>query len=104
MAPQGRRRAPMRGRPMRRDGFGPWADGFDGAERLARLRAMRALAFVFCGPAHPLTMALLEAEADDAAAIAALDHLDALPALRRRRLLAAYAALSAPCWQVRPTM
>lgn len=33
-----------------RDQFGPWADGLDAAEQRARLRAMRALARVHCGP------------------------------------------------------
>jgi hypothetical protein len=44
-------------------------DGIPEAERLARCRELRALALVYCGSAH------------------------AIPALRRRRLLASYGAL-----------
>jgi hypothetical protein len=76
--------------------FGPWATGISDGERLARLRSIRALAFLLCGEAHPLVIALRDAETDPAAAALALAELDALPPLRRRRVLATYAALSAP--------
>ncbi len=75
-------------------GFGPWAANLEPDERLARTRALRALVFVYCGHDHPLARALLEAERDPDAAPAALAELDALPALRRRQILATYAALA----------
>jgi len=75
-------------------GFGPWAVAISPMERLARLRALRALALVLLGPEDPLGAALLEAERDPAAAGKALDALDAVPSRRRRRLLASYAELA----------
>jgi len=51
------------------------------------------LALLLCGAAHPATVALSKAIADPTAADRALDELDILPALRRRRLLAIYATL-----------
>jgi hypothetical protein len=63
------------------------------AECAARLRELRALALVYCGAAHPATLALAEAIADPTTAARALAHLDGLPALQRRRLLSAYGAL-----------
>jgi hypothetical protein len=62
-------------------------------ERAARCRELRALALVYCGSAHPATTALGAAISDPAATDRALTVLDALPALRRRRLLASYGAL-----------
>jgi hypothetical protein len=62
-------------------------------ERQARLRELRALSLLYCGRDHPATIALTEAIADPSAADRALAQLDTLPALRRRRLLANYAAL-----------
>lgn len=76
--------------------FGPWLPGLGEPERLARWRSLRALAMVYCGATHPLTVALRAAERDPAAAAQALRCLDALPALRRRRVLATYAALARP--------
>lgn len=75
-------------------GYGPWAAGIGDGERLARTRAMRALVFMLCGPTHPLVIALRDAEYDQAAAARALEELDRLPALRKRRLLATYSALA----------
>jgi hypothetical protein len=83
----------MTGRP---DQFGPWADGIDSAERLARFRSLRALVQVFAGPRHPLVVALAQAEADptdDAAALLAWECLTAMPTIRRRRILASLATL-----------
>ncbi|MGH7089363.1 MAG: hypothetical protein ACREFQ_10740 [Stellaceae bacterium] len=74
--------------------FGPWAPGLDRAERLARLRAMRALVRVLVAPHTALGDALLAAESDPAGAERALAELDALPPLRRRRRLSTYAALA----------
>jgi hypothetical protein len=76
--------------------FGPWRDDIDKAERLARLRELRALAHLLA-PNSPLAAALKAAETGDQAALdAALAELDRLPALARRRILATYAALSRP--------
>lgn len=76
--------------------FGPWRPDIAEPERVARLREIRALIFAICGPGHPLVVALRDAETDPAAAARALEQIDALPALRRRRLLATYASLTAP--------
>nr|WP_042673953.1 hypothetical protein [Methylobacterium sp. B34] len=77
------------------DQFGPWADGLDAAEQRARLRAMRALARVQCGPrGAEFCHWLAEAEWDPAALEPALAALDRLPSNDRRRVLASYASLS----------
>jgi hypothetical protein len=84
----------LTGRPVA--GFGPWRDDIGEAERLARLREMRVLAYLLA-PKSPLVVALKAAETGDQAALdAALAELDRLPALARRRILATYAALSRP--------
>jgi hypothetical protein len=50
------------------DQFGPWATGLDAAEKRARLRAIRVLARVHCGPrAAALCQFLAQAETDPAA-------------------------------------
>jgi hypothetical protein len=71
-------------------------DGVPEAERIARCRELRALALVYCGLAHPATEALGAAIGDPAMIGRALAELDAIPALRRRRLLASYGALLPP--------
>jgi hypothetical protein len=86
----------MSGTAKQPPGFGPWARGLTTSERLARWRGLRALALVYVGGAHPLVSTLRAAERDRKAAALALEQLDALPALRRRRLLASYGALDAP--------
>jgi hypothetical protein len=48
---------------------------------------------LLCGAAHPVTVALAEAITNPAATDRALAELGAIPALRRRRLLASYGAL-----------
>jgi hypothetical protein len=84
----------LTGRPAA--GFGPWCDDIGEAERLARLREMRVLAYLLA-PKSPLVAALKAAETGDQAALdAALAELNRLPALARRRILATYAALSRP--------
>jgi len=75
---------------MPRNAFGPWAPNLKAAERKARWRSLLALATVFAGADHPLCASLRAAERDRAARADALVQLDALPALLRRRLLAAY--------------
>lgn len=77
------------------DQFGPWAVDLDHAEQLARLRAMRALARVHCGPrGADLCRLLARAETDPAALDLALVALDRLPSNDRRHLLASYSALA----------
>jgi hypothetical protein len=73
--------------------FGPWAVAVDPAERLARLRSLRALALLLARPHARFIRALALAETDPASLPEALALLDRLPALTRRRLLASYAAL-----------
>ncbi len=73
--------------------FGPWTPNLNHAERVARLRAMRALALLLCRPHSNFIKTLQQAETDPGALPAALDLLDHLPALRRRHLLAAYGQL-----------
>jgi hypothetical protein len=74
--------------------FGPFAPGLDPAERQARIRALRALAGVFCHRFPSFGEALLRAETEPTALNEALQLLDQLPALNRRRLLASYSNLS----------
>jgi hypothetical protein len=74
--------------------FGPFAPGLDQAERLARIRALRALAGVFAHRFPSFGQALLRAESEPAALDEALRLLDQLPALNRRRLLASYSNLT----------
>jgi hypothetical protein len=73
--------------------IGPWSAGLTDGERAARCRELRALSLVYCGSAHRLTVTLGEAAIDPAALETARAELSAIPALRRRRLLAAYVAL-----------
>lgn len=73
--------------------FGPWADGVTPAERMARLRSMRALAHVYC-PGNPeFTDALAAAESDPDALGRARRLLDYLPAPGLKKMLAAYGRL-----------
>jgi hypothetical protein len=77
------------------DSFGPWVADLDPAERLARMRSLRALVQVFCGPKHPLVEALARAEVDpgDHAALEAWEVLERMPARSRRHVLASLAEL-----------
>jgi len=68
--------------------------GLDESEQRTRLRELRALAVVYLGVNSPVTRRLGEAIADPSAAESALALLDGVPALRRRRLLSAYGALT----------
>jgi hypothetical protein len=80
----------------RPDHIGPWVPDLEPGERLARCRSLRALVQVFCGPHHPLVVALARAEADpsDEAARLAWEALMTLPTIRRRRILASLATLT----------
>jgi hypothetical protein len=62
-------------------------------ERTARLREARMAALLLFGAKHRLALALADAIADPAALVGALAELDSLPALPRRRLLAALASV-----------
>jgi hypothetical protein len=68
-------------------------DGISETERMGRCRELRALALVYCGLGHPATKALGAAITDPTMTDRALIEINAIPALRRRRLLASYLAL-----------
>lgn len=73
--------------------FGPFARQIAADERLARLRALRTIVHLHCGPrgtaaARAIHMAESTRDADDLA-ITALERLDPLD---RRRVLASYQA------------
>lgn len=77
------------------DAWGPWAPGISEAERRARLRSLRALARVFCGPrAADLCRLLAQAETDPSALEPASAAISRLAATDRRHVLAAYARLA----------
>ena len=79
------------------DRFGPWRDGIDPAERLARLRSMRAITRLTLGPrGAAFTKALHRAETDPAQLEPALIRLNALAATDRRHVLASFASLHRP--------
>ena len=76
------------------DRFGPWADGLSHAERIARLRCLRAIVHMTCGSrGEAFSTCLQQAESDPAALVASVDELARLEPLDRRRVLATYAAL-----------
>jgi hypothetical protein len=70
--------------------FGPWSTGISPAERLARLRSMRALALIYCRTSTDFISALERAETDADALPAAFNELECIPALQRRHLLATF--------------
>lgn len=79
------------------DAFGPWRPDIDPAERLARLRSMRAITRLTLGPrGETFAEALRQAETDPGQLEPALHQLDALAALDRRTVLASFAALHRP--------
>lgn len=74
------------------DRWGPFADGIDNAERLARLRALRAITHLCAGPrGERLATELQRAEHDVSRLPAALAEIDRLAALDRRQVLASFA-------------
>ena len=76
------------------DRFGPFADGLEPAERLARLRSMRAIYHMATGPrgdALARELRLAERYADRLPA--ALAAFGGLAALDRRHVLASFARL-----------
>ncbi|MDP4027082.1 hypothetical protein Q8W71_31315 [Methylobacterium sp. NEAU 140] len=79
------------------DRFGPWADGIDRTERVARLRSLRAITRLSLGPrGHAFAETLRRAETDPGQLEPALRQLDALAALDRRSVLCSFAALHRP--------
>jgi hypothetical protein len=78
------------------ENWGPFHPAISHAERVARLRGLRAITELYCGKTHPFVQALWLAETgEDADLEAAVLELDRLPALQRRRVLSAYAAHAA---------
>ena len=78
----------------RRDWWGPFRPDLEAPERLARLRSLRVVARLLLGPRGvDLEKHLRDAETDRPALLRALDALDRLAPLDRRRVLASYAAL-----------
>lgn len=76
------------------DQWGPFRTDIDAAERLARLRSLRAIVRLSTGPRGDRLAGLLHrAERDTAALEPALAALNALAALDRRSVLASFAAL-----------
>lgn len=76
------------------DRFGPWRDGIEPAERLARLRSLRAIARLTLGRrGDAFADALHRAETDPAALEPALQRLADLAPIDRRHILASFASL-----------
>jgi hypothetical protein len=73
--------------------FGPWQAGLDQAERVARLRALRALALARCRREREFIAALARAEHDPRELERAAVLLNRIPALPARRMLAVYQQL-----------
>ena len=76
--------------------FGPWVEHIDPAERGKQFRSLAALAAVFLGSEHQLVAALRAAETDGEAATQALELLNVMPALTRRKLLSTFGAITWP--------
>jgi hypothetical protein len=77
--------------------FGPWAPDIAPEERRRQFRSLAALAAAFTGSGSALVVAMRAAELDDAAAARALEVLNGLPALTRRRILSTFGAVTWPC-------
>ncbi|WP_267355235.1 MULTISPECIES: hypothetical protein [unclassified Methylobacterium] len=79
------------------DTWGPFASNIEPGERIARLRCLRAIAHLSCGPRGVELVASLQAsEVDSGALPEALAALNRLAPLDQRRIWAAYANLTAP--------
>lgn len=79
------------------DAFGPWTEGLPPCERIARCRTLRAVARMIAGPrADALSSALACAESDPSHLDRALDALDRLASLDRRKILASYQPVMLP--------
>lgn len=79
------------------DRWGPFASGIDTAELRARLRALRTIVHLRLGERGAALARLLHgAETDVSILDRAVELLNRLPSLDRRRVLASYAALASP--------
>jgi hypothetical protein len=77
--------------------FGPFRPDIDATDRAAQLGELRGLVAAFCWHDHKLSRALRAAETGDEAALAeALAEIDALPSLRKRRILSVFGLLRRP--------
>jgi hypothetical protein len=77
--------------------YGPWSPGLhDEVERGKQLRSLQALVAVFLGSTSPLIAALRKAEDDAGALTAASDVLDKVPSVKRRHIMATFAAITWP--------
>jgi len=76
--------------------FGPFLPHTDRAEQKAQFRALAMGAAVYVGSSHPLIDMLRRAETDHNAAAEALAMFDRLPSLRRRHIIATFAAIMRP--------
>ncbi|MCJ2068387.1 hypothetical protein MKK75_06110 [Methylobacterium sp. J-030] len=79
------------------EAWGPFRPDLDPAERIARLRCLRAVVHLSTGPrGQALTDLLRRAEQDPALLPPALAALSGLDPLDKRRVWASYAALNRP--------
>lgn len=79
------------------DRWGPFRSDLDPAERIARLRCLRAVVHLSTGPrGEVLSNLLLCAERDDELLDLALSALASLDPLDKRRVWASYATLNRP--------
>lgn len=77
--------------------FGPFARGLAPVERVARLRSMRTVVQLHCGPrGQAAARALSIAETSEDAAGLAIGALERLDPLDRRRVLASYQRIAQP--------
>ncbi len=77
------------------DQWGPWAADLDPCERLARTRALRAVARIMAGPrAADLCAALARAETNTSGLEDAHAALNRLGSLDMRRIVGSYARLA----------
>lgn len=75
--------------------YGPWSQE-DEIERGKQLRTLAAIAHLQLGANHPLVAQLRAAETDPICLTRAREIIEALPALTRRHLLAAFSILTWP--------
>ena len=75
--------------------FGPFRDGMDDKERTAQLRTLRALVRVYFGLPE-LQRLLRIGETDCSVLPRALEMFDAVPAVKKRRILGTFAAIHKP--------
>ena len=78
-----------------KDRYGPWSQD-DEIERGKQLRSLATIAHLQLGQRHPLVAQLRAAETDSIAFIQAKETIEALPALTRRHLLAAFCGITWP--------